>query len=64
MDVSKTVNLGNHSDSDNISPWAEDAMSWAFAKSIITEGTANMIMPKADVSAQEAEGIVKKFIEL
>lgn len=62
-DVRKKSDMKSYSDINDVSPWSADAMSWAFAEGIIGSNSESKIMPKAGVSALDAEDILKKFVK-
>jgi len=50
-------------DSDSISPWAQEAMKWANANGLITGRTLTTIAPNGTVTRAEFAAILQRFIE-
>ena len=51
-------------DIDDISPWAIEAMQWAYANGIITRRTLTTIAPNATVTRAESSAILQRFMEM
>lgn len=62
-DTSEEVDLAAYADASDISEWAESAMKWANAESLITGRTATTLVPRGNVTRAEVATILKRFIE-
>lgn len=58
------VDLSMYTDSGDLAPWAETAMSWAVAEGIVGRVAGRMLAPNAAVSRQDAEAILSRFMAL
>lgn len=62
-DVTVTSNILSFSDSDSVSSWAKDAMSFVVSKGIMTGKDNNKLDPKETASRAEVAAIIQRTIE-
>ncbi len=64
MDVAvNSTTIETMTDSDQISSWAEEAMTWAFNKKIINGKGNNLLDPKGNATRAEIAQMVKNYME-
>lgn len=62
LDTSVKGDTAVYSDRSGVSPWAEESISWAITKGLISGRTASAIVPQGTVSRAEAAEILKNYI--
>lgn len=63
LDLSARSQLSGFADSGAVSPWAEDALSWACASGLL-EGDGGSLRPGAACTRAEASVILERFASL
>lgn len=61
--VSDSADLSAYTDANTISKWAENAVHWAVAKTLITGTTPTTINPTGTATRSQVALIVKKYVE-
>ncbi len=61
LDVSPCADLSRYSDAEQISPYAENALSWAIAEKLMIGTSTSNICPKGYASRAEAASILMRF---
>lgn len=62
-DLTITGNIDTFSDKDSVSPWANDAVTWAVQNKFIAGKDGNKLDPKGYATRAEFAAIVHRFIE-
>ena len=60
-DTSERVSYGTFTDKDEVSSWANDAMSWAVAKGLISGKPDNKLAPKDTITRAEVALIIYRY---
>lgn len=63
-DVSKRGDLSPFHDQDQLSPWAEEAVSWAVAEGLMKGTTPNTLAPRAPLPRSECVVLLERYSEL
>jgi len=63
LDVVADANLASFDDSNRISGWAQEAMSWANATGLITGRTETTLAPQGTATRAEAATMLMRFVE-
>lgn len=63
VDVSGQTSLAGYHDAASVSGWAEDAMQWAVAASIITGKGHGTLDPKGNATRSEIATIMMRYCE-
>ena len=64
LDVSVSDEVPDFADSGSISSYAEDAISWAYEKGIMTGKDGNRIDPSGNATRAEVAAVIMRFSEL
>lgn len=56
--------LDNFADHGSVSPWAKQAMEWAYANGILSGNDKGQLAPQADSSRAEVSAMLSRFVEL
>ena len=64
LDLSARTDLNAFSDGGAVSDWAQDAMSWACAKGILTGRPSGELDPKGTATRAEAAAILLRFLSI
>ena len=64
LDVSTRADMAQYSDSDKISDWAEEAMSWTLAAGLFDGRVKTEIVPNGEVARAEIAFILAQFISI
>ncbi len=64
LDLSARTDLNAFSDGGAVSDWAQDAMSWACAKGILTGRPSGELDPKGTATRAEAAAILMRFLSI
>jgi len=62
-DLSSRADLGNYTDADQISSYADNAFKWAIATKVASERTQKFIYPRASATRAEVAMAFQNFIE-
>jgi uncharacterized repeat protein (TIGR02543 family) len=57
------ANLSAYTDAENISGWARDGMSWAYANGLITGRTPTTLAPQIPATRAEAAMLLQRYLE-
>ena len=57
-------NLDGFADHGSVSPWAKQAMEWAYANGILSGNDKGQLTPQADSSRAEVSAMLSRFVEL
>lgn len=64
LDVSARDDLSRFQDQDAVSPWAEDAVSWAVAVGLLKGPTPDTLAPRASLPRSECVVLLARYMEL
>ncbi len=56
--------LDSFADHGSVSPWAKQAMEWAYANGILSGNDKGQLAPQADSSRAEVSAMLSRFVEL
>lgn len=56
--------LDGFADHGSVSPWAQQAMEWAYANGILSGNDKGQLAPQADSSRAEVSAMLSRFVEL
>ena len=56
--------LDSFADHSSVSPWAKQAMEWAYANGILSGNDNGQLAPQADSSRAEVSAMLSRFVEL
>ena len=62
QDTSARADLSHYSDADSISSWANDVLSWAVAKGLLTGVTDDTIAPQVHATRAQVAAILQRFL--
>ncbi len=61
VDTSARVDYSAYADSDSVSDWAHDAISWAVAEGIINGKPGNLLAPQDTITRAEVATVIYRF---
>lgn len=64
LSTNEVGDLGSFTDSDTISAWAEDGLTWVVGTDILTGDTSGALNPTASASRVEAAAMLQRFSKL
>ena len=64
IDVSKTTDLANFTDSSDVSEWAQESMRWACGAGIVSGKPGDMLDPQGNATRAEAATILRRFVKM